>query len=288
MNLAPNSKCRWILPGRSAHCVTCSAKRADDEVVAELVLHHPEHREVVRRVQLSSTYPYAEIQDNLIGADCLPIDMLRCKLSFFGATRFDPKSELWTRITMYQGAPLFDELQDRIADDWWLPVLGGWLMQCSDNELEMTLRKAVLGVGYKFGTAVDVATGRRVAQPSRVSTESKQSWSPCSPTLLAVRLERVNGDVVISAARAIAAGPAAIDLAIASDAASRVRLVDVDSPNLVLGLAGVAAGDFSQRFTFDCDGSSLEIDCNTTSLQAVPSDCLRMTLAVGGTEVQPG
>ena len=33
--------------------------------------------------------PYAEIQDNTIAADMQPIDLLRCKLSFFGASKFD-------------------------------------------------------------------------------------------------------------------------------------------------------------------------------------------------------
>jgi hypothetical protein len=75
------------------------------------------------RVACAARYPYGEIRDNLIGEDCLPIDMLRCKLAFFGASKFDPKSDRWTRITLCQGAPLFDELQDR-ADDWWLPVFG--------------------------------------------------------------------------------------------------------------------------------------------------------------------
>ncbi len=81
---------------------------------------HPEHRAALRRVQTLIHHPYAEIRDNLIGAACRPIDMLRCKLAFFGATRFDPKSDLWTRITLAQGAPLFDEL-DRVPD-WWLPA----------------------------------------------------------------------------------------------------------------------------------------------------------------------
>jgi hypothetical protein len=70
---------------------------------------------------LIGRYPYGEIQDNLIGEQCLPIDMLRCKLSFFGASKFDPKSDRWTRITLCQGAPLIDELGEG-ADDWWLPV----------------------------------------------------------------------------------------------------------------------------------------------------------------------
>ena len=90
--------------------------------VAAFLMTHPQHRSAVKRVQALGRHPYAEIRDNLIGEACLPIDMLRCKLSFFGAAKFDPKSDRWTRITLAQGAPLWDEL-DR-ADDWWLPVAG--------------------------------------------------------------------------------------------------------------------------------------------------------------------
>lgn len=93
-----------------------------ETLIAELLLKFPNYRQIIRRVQSSEIYPYAEIRDNLIGADCLPINMLRCKLSFFGAAKFDPKSDRWTRITLYQGAPLFNELQEENADDWWLPV----------------------------------------------------------------------------------------------------------------------------------------------------------------------
>jgi hypothetical protein len=91
--------------------------------VAEFLLGHPQHRLAVQRVQTLQQYPYGEIRDNLIANTCLPIDMLRCKLSFFGASKFDPKSERWTRITLCQGAPLATNLQDANADDWWLPVL---------------------------------------------------------------------------------------------------------------------------------------------------------------------
>ena len=82
----------------------------------------PQHRAPVLRVQRLAAHPFAEIRDNLICEDCKPIDMLRCKLSFFGASKFDPKSDRWTRITLAQGAPLRDELADPNADDWWLPV----------------------------------------------------------------------------------------------------------------------------------------------------------------------
>jgi hypothetical protein len=93
--------------------------------LAEFLAEHPERRAIAKRVQLAQSYPYSELRDNLIADSCLPIDMLRCKLAFFGADKFDPKSDRWTRITMYQGAPLFGEIARADADDWWLPVLEG-------------------------------------------------------------------------------------------------------------------------------------------------------------------
>ena len=91
------------------------------EPIYEFLVRYPDHALAVSRVAALARYPYSEIRDNLIGDDCLPIDMLRCKLAFFGASKFDPKSDRWTRITLCQGAPLADELQTR-GDDWWLPV----------------------------------------------------------------------------------------------------------------------------------------------------------------------
>jgi hypothetical protein len=86
-----------------------------DMSTAEFVLAHPEHRHTVRRVQNLAKHPYAEIQDNVIAADMLPIDILRCKLSFFGATKFDPRSDRWVRICMFQDAPFPHELLDPAA-----------------------------------------------------------------------------------------------------------------------------------------------------------------------------
>ncbi|KIN73444.1 hypothetical protein [Sulfitobacter guttiformis] len=91
------------------------------EPVSTYLNRHPDHALAVQRVTLSAHYPYGEIRDNLIAQTCLPIDMLRCKLSFFGASKFDPKCDRWTRITLCQGAPLAEDLEQD-ADDWWLPV----------------------------------------------------------------------------------------------------------------------------------------------------------------------
>ena len=96
---------------------------AGDAPLAELLLRRPDLRRIVGRVQAARAAPYSEIHDNLIGAACTPTDMLRCKLSFFGATKFDPKSDRWTRITLYQGAPTAREIGAAGADDWAFPVL---------------------------------------------------------------------------------------------------------------------------------------------------------------------
>ena len=83
---------------------------------------YPEFRHLARRAQALEDHPYGEIQDNLISGDCSPLNILRFKLACFGAAKFDPKSSLWTRITMFQGAPLMNELGEPWADDWWLSV----------------------------------------------------------------------------------------------------------------------------------------------------------------------
>ena len=72
---------------------------------------------MVRRVFITEKFPYSEIQDNTIGSKLMPIDMLRLKLSFFGAVKFDPKSDKWLRICMFQGAPLPEELKNS-KDNW--------------------------------------------------------------------------------------------------------------------------------------------------------------------------
>ena len=75
-------------------------------------------RHIVRRCYVVEKLPYAEIQDNSIGSELMPIDMLRLKLSFFGAQKFDPRSDKWLRICMYQGAPLMHEIN--LSNDTWI------------------------------------------------------------------------------------------------------------------------------------------------------------------------
>jgi len=86
--------------------------------VGKFLMDHNELRHVVRRAFVTEKFPYAEIQDNTIGSKLMPIDMLRLKLSFFGAIKFDPRSDKWLRICMFQGAPLPNELKS--FDSHWV------------------------------------------------------------------------------------------------------------------------------------------------------------------------
>jgi hypothetical protein len=86
------------------------AQEAGDSPLSAFLLRRPEHRHTVRRVLALRGLPYAEIHDNILDDAMLPIDILRCKLAFFGATRFDPRSDRWVRISLFQGQPFPDEL----------------------------------------------------------------------------------------------------------------------------------------------------------------------------------
>tara|TARA_B100002052_G_C15874067_1_gene596109 strand:- start:809 stop:2482 length:1674 start_codon:yes stop_codon:yes gene_type:complete len=109
--------------GRDIAALDIELARAEpSSSVAKFLIVHPEFRHIVRRVQTTAHFPYSEIHDSLIASDVRPIDLLRFKLAFFGASRFDPKSDLWTRITMFQGAPMPDDLGGPGSDDWFFPV----------------------------------------------------------------------------------------------------------------------------------------------------------------------
>ncbi len=90
----------------------------NDLKINQFLIDNSDLRHVVRRAFIIEKFPYSEIQDNTIGENLVPIDMLRLKLSFFGALKFDPRSDKWLRICMFQGAPLPNELKD--YDEQWV------------------------------------------------------------------------------------------------------------------------------------------------------------------------
>ncbi len=90
----------------------------DNLKINQFLIDNSDLRHVIRRAFIIEKFPYSEIQDNTIGENLVPIDMLRLKLSFFGALKFDPRSDKWLRICMFQGAPLPNELKD--YDEQWV------------------------------------------------------------------------------------------------------------------------------------------------------------------------
>ena len=100
--------------------------------------------------------------------------LLRAKLSFLGANRFDPKGDLWVRVTFFQGSPLIEDLRQDMAQDpsqVHLSVQLRTMMQAglmtgasrslrskrlvkvSANELQAQLNKAFLGLGLSTAAA---------------------------------------------------------------------------------------------------------------------------------------
>ena len=90
--------------------------------IAHFIVKNPTYNGIVARIQTMSKSFYGEIRENLVHKDVLPINLLRCKLSFFGVSKFDPRSRLWVRNTMFQGAPLVDDFGKPFSDNWHFPI----------------------------------------------------------------------------------------------------------------------------------------------------------------------
>ena len=90
----------------------------ENQLICEFLLTHPEYRGIVKRIQSLKNYPYSEVQDNVLDKKTIPIDMLRFKLSFFGANRYDPKSDRWLRVSFFSGAPYLSDLNNKNVDEW--------------------------------------------------------------------------------------------------------------------------------------------------------------------------
>ena len=111
--------------GRDVHDLNEKLSETHDGVpISEFVMMHPQFRHIIRRIQNTFVRPYSEVQDNLLSESMRPLDLLRFKLAFFGASKYDPKSDLWTRISMYQGAPMPDQLSEPNHDCWSFPIAG--------------------------------------------------------------------------------------------------------------------------------------------------------------------
>ena len=101
-------------------------KMPDKMKVSEFCLKHLKFKSIIKRVLINEKYQFSEIHENLEDKKMRPIDILRFKLSFFGACKFDPKSNLWTRITLFQGVPLPENLKENKTHMFSFPFLNAY------------------------------------------------------------------------------------------------------------------------------------------------------------------
>ncbi|MDC0497872.1 hypothetical protein OAO21_01765 [Alphaproteobacteria bacterium] len=97
-----------------------------DLSVAEYLVLNPEFRGIIRRIQSLEQYPFAEVQDNILSKETIPINMLRFKLSFFGANRYDPRSDRWLRVSFFSGAPFLSNLNEQNVDSWGFATMSSY------------------------------------------------------------------------------------------------------------------------------------------------------------------
>ncbi|KAA0914556.1 hypothetical protein [Psychrobacter sp. ANT_WB68] len=107
--------------GRQANTLYLALQQADpQQLLSEFILTQPKYRTIARRVWTMGHKKMGDIQINVLQKTALPMHLLRCKLSMFGATKFDPRSDRWVRVTLFQGAPLFNDVH---SDEWLFPLL---------------------------------------------------------------------------------------------------------------------------------------------------------------------
>ena len=131
-------------------------------LLSEFLLMHPQFSSITRRIYTMSACPFGEIQTNILDKNFFPMYLLRGKLSFLGATKFDPRSDKWVQVTFFQNAPLIDEL-DR--DDWLFPLLDKEDVttkpidrkRISLNEIYTISSKAFLALKSEVGEAENIA-----------------------------------------------------------------------------------------------------------------------------------
>ena len=107
-----------LLGKRPSSSFLIENKAFHNSTVAEFLLIHPEFRGIIRRIQTLADYDMGEVNDNILAKNTMPINMLRFKLSFFGASRYDPKSDRWLRVSFYAGAPFYSDLNSENVENW--------------------------------------------------------------------------------------------------------------------------------------------------------------------------
>lgn len=89
---------------------TVLRSRPRDELVARVLLDHPEFVHIASRMQLAATLPYSEIRENVIGQSFFPMDAIRFLLTTFGLETSQPVTRQWVRGVFLLNAVLPEDL----------------------------------------------------------------------------------------------------------------------------------------------------------------------------------
>lgn len=144
------------------HFAQALSRHDPDKRLSAFLLEAPQYRSIARRVWTLGHSDMGEIQINSLHRDSKPITLLRCKLAILGATKFDPRSERWVRVTFFQGAPAPARIHD---GEWLYPVLNAAknttaqesTLRVSHNEIVSLVNKAFTGLRRQHGEADEIA-----------------------------------------------------------------------------------------------------------------------------------
>ena len=215
--------------------------------IADFLTRHPGHRHIVRRLQSMACHPYQEIRDNLIDAEMRPNDVLRSKLAFFGAQRFDPRSDRFLRVSLFPHAPFPDEIDSSNADDWTFPPIttpSRRTITVSLNEIDAMVKKAARGTGYAWGLAEEAGRAVRWLESRNLPG-------------LKVMLRHLESGTL--AGSPLLAGTAFADRAHAIAAGKSLSESDVAFPLLLLPFAATASELASRAVDLRWSGVQLRI-----------------------------
>ena len=101
-------------------------KETHEYNIGKFLIHYPQFRGIIRRIQTLKNYSNGEVNDNILAKNTMPINMLRFKLSFFGASRYDPKSDRWLRVSFFPGAPFYNDLDPENVENWGFATMNSY------------------------------------------------------------------------------------------------------------------------------------------------------------------
>lgn len=159
-------------------------------------------------------------------------------------------------------------------------------MRVSLNEIEVTLKKAAIGAGFATGLAEDVGRG--------CGWLATRGFDAAGAGLSALQLPPggsggtlgADGCARFTSARIARDGVSALDLLLAGEAVL-AELDAVDSPLLLVGLAGIAAAAHGGTFRLDHSGGTLVVAAGSVmgDVMRGPGASIRLTRQAGGNAI---